>query len=66
MITSPLFLETFTQSDFGEQIFLCELYLHNMACYVDFQSNPVPYLGDVQSRDFTYFVSNHVQWRDSF
>ena len=63
---SPQFLERFIHSDFGQKFFLFELYLHNMECYANFKSNLVPYLGDVQLRDFTSFVSNHVQWRDSF
>ena len=45
---------------------LCENYLHELACYLDCHSNPVPFSGDVQLRDFSSFVSNHVQWEISF
>ena len=44
MIT-PQFLDTFTQSDFPRLNLLCELYLHEMECLMEFQSNPIPYIG---------------------
>ena len=64
--TSTKFLETFLASDFIEQNLLCELYLHDLACPLDNHSNPSPFLGDVQLRNFSSFVSNHVQWERSF
>ena len=64
--TSTKFLETFLESDFEERNLLCELYLHELACPLDRHSNPIPFLGDVQLRDFSSFVSNHVQWERSF
>ena len=64
--TLTKFLETFLESDFEEKNFLCELYLHELACPLDRHSIPIPFLGDVQLRDFSSFVSNHVQWEISF
>ena len=58
--TSTKFLETFLGSDFEDQNLLCELYLHELAFPLDHNSNPVPFSGDVQLRDFSSFVSNHV------
>ena len=60
METSAQFLETFMKSNFIEKNLLCELYLHEMACPLDHHSNPSPYLGDVQLRYFSSFVSNHM------
>ena len=60
------FLETLMKSSFTEQNLLCELYLHEMVFPLNRYSNPDPHLGDVQLRDFTSFVNNHVQWEDSF
>ena len=45
---------------------LCELYLHEMAYPLDRDSNPIPFSGDVQLRDFASFMSNHAQWERSF
>ena len=59
-------METFLASDFIEQNLLCELYLHVMTFPLDRYSNPTHFLGDVQLRDFSSFVSNHVQWERSF
>ena len=64
--TSAKFLETFLGSDFEDQNLLCDIYLHEMACPLDRHSNPAPFLGDVQLRDFFSFVSNHVQSEISF
>ena len=60
--TSAKFLE----SDFKDQNLLCELYLHELACPLDCNSNLVPFSGDDQLRDFASFVSNHVQWERYF
>ena len=66
IMTTPHFLENFTRSDFAEHNFLCELYLHEMACLMDPQSNPVPHIGDIHLRSFTSFVTNHMhQWNAS-
>ena len=64
--SSDQFLETFMKNSLTEQNILCELYLHEMASPLDWYSNPAPHLGDVQLRDFSSFVSNHVQWRIHF
>ena len=45
--TSAKFLETFLRSNFEDQNFMCELYLHEMAFPLDHHSNPVPFTGDV-------------------
>ena len=37
IMTTPQFLDTFTQSDFLRHNLLCELYLHEMACLMDSQ-----------------------------
>ena len=37
-----------------------------MACPLDRHSNAVPFVGDVQLRAFSSFVSNHAQWEMSF
>ena len=58
--TSAKFLETFLRSSFEDQNLLCEIYLHEMACPLDRHSNPAPFSGNVQLRDFSSFVSNHV------
>ena len=60
IMTTPQFLETFTQSDFFEQKLLCELYLHEMACIMDPLSNYVVHLGDIHLRAPTSFVTNHM------
>ena len=54
------------ESDFEDQNLLCELYLHELDCPLDCHSNPIPFSGDVQLRDFASFVRNHVQWEISF
>ena len=59
--TSAKFLERFLESDFEDQNLLCELYLHELACPLDLHSNPIPFSGDFQVRDFSTFVINHVQ-----
>ena len=64
--TSAKFMETFFESNFEDQNFLCELYLHEMAFPLDRHSNPVPFAGDVQLRAFSCFVSNHTQWERFF
>ena len=64
--TSVKFLETFMGSDFEDHNLLCEIYLHEMDCPLDRHSSPVPFLRDVQLRDFASFVSNHVEWERSF
>ena len=58
--TLAKFLETFLKSDFEDQNLMCQLYLHELAFPLDCHSNPVPFSGDVQLRDFSSFVSNHV------
>ena len=63
---SAQFLETFMERSFTEQNLLCEFYLHEMDFPMDLHSNLAPYLGDVQFRDFPYFVHNHVQWERAF
>ena len=60
IMTSAKFLETFFGSNFEDQNLLCGLYLHEMAYPLDRHSNPVPFSGDVQLRDFTSFVRNHA------
>ena len=64
--SSAHFLDTFMERKFTKNNLLCEIYFHEMACPLDHHSNPTPYLGDVQLRAFATFVSNHVQWEDSF
>ena len=61
-MTTPQFLETFTESDFSEQNSLCELYLHEMDFMMESQYNPIPHLGDIHLREFTSFVTNHMHW----
>ena len=65
LATSNKFLETFMESEFEEKNFLCEPYLHDLAYPLDRHSNPIPFSGDVQLRDFCS-ISNHVQWERSF
>ena len=55
-------MDTFIKNDFSDQNLLCELFLHERACPMDAHSNPVPYLGDIQLRAFTSFVTNHMHW----
>ena len=59
--TSAKFPETFLESDFEDHNLLCELYLHEMDCPLDRHSNPIPFLGEVQLKDFFSFVRNRVQ-----
>ena len=54
------------ESSFTKQNILCDLYLHEMDFPMDRYSNPDPHLGDIQLGDFASFVSNHVQWENSF
>ena len=64
-MTPSQFLDTFNQSEFSEQNLLCELYLHDRACMMDTHANPIPRIGDIQLRSFSYFVNNHVHWLSS-
>ena len=66
IITSAKFLENFLRSSFEDQNLLCELYLHEMACPLDYHSNNVPFSGHVQLRAFASFVSNHARWEMYF
>ena len=66
MISASEFLETFSQSDFLDQHFLCEIYLHEQSCMLDTKFNHVPYVGDVQLRSFTSFVNNQAKWWNVF
>lgn len=45
--------------------FLCELYMHDYILGADQSFNPVPFVGDIQLRDFTSFVTNQVKWKKS-
>ena len=65
VVTPSQFLETFTQSEFSDQNLPCELYLHNRACLMDTQANPVPRIWDIHARSFTSFVTNHAHWWSS-
>ena len=58
----PQFLDTLAQSDFSKKNFVCELYLHELACFMNVSFNPIPYKGDVNLMEFTYFVTNHMIW----
>ena len=62
IMTTPQFLNTFSQSSFPGHNLLCELYLHEMACFMDFHSNPVSHIGDIHLRAFSSFVTNHMNW----
>ena len=66
LASSAQFLETSMESSFTEQNLLCKLYLHKMAFPMYLNSNPSRYLGYVQLRDSSSFVSNHVQCDSSF
>ena len=66
LASSAQFLETFMERSFTEQNLLCELDLHKMACPMHLHSNPYRYLGYVQLRAFSSFISNHVQCDSSF
>ena len=55
-------MDTFIKGDFSDQILLCELFLHERACPMEVHSNPIPYLGDIQLREFNSFVTNHMHW----
>jgi hypothetical protein len=46
-ISASEFLEKNSPSDFLDQHFLCEIYLHEQACMLDTKFNHVPYVGDV-------------------
>ena len=65
VFSTPKLLETFIKSDFLDQNLLCDFFLHERACPIDIHSNPVPYLGDIQLRSFTSFVTNHIHWWSS-
>ena len=58
LVTILQFLDTLSQSDFSEQNLLCELYLHEVAYPMYIQFNPIPHIGDVHLREFTYFFTN--------
>ena len=62
IVTPSQFLETFTHSEFSEQNLLCELYLHDKACLMDTQNNPVPLIGEIHLSSFASFVNNRVHW----
>lgn len=60
------FLGTFQSAYFLEQHLLCELYLHDLACFRDQYFNFTPYVGDVQFRAFVSFVQNQVVWKIAY
>ena len=62
LLSTPKFLDTFIKSDFSDQNLLCELFLHERECPMGVYSKPIPYLGDIQLRAFTSFVTNHMHW----
>ena len=41
---------------------LCELYLHEVACPMNIQFNPISHIGDVHLRAFTSFFTNQMLW----
>ena len=60
------FMDTFSHSEIEEQHLLCELYLHEFSCPMDIRYNITPLVWDIQIRDFTSFVNNHVTWGNAF
>ena len=44
------------------QRLLCEFYLHNLILENDCESNPIPFVGDVQYQAFISFVVNQLKW----
>ena len=55
LVTIPQFLDTLSQSDFSKQNLLCEFYLHEVACPMNIQFNPIPHIGDVHLRGIHFF-----------
>jgi hypothetical protein len=63
--TTISFLKTFFQRSLADQHLLCELYLHEYVLFGERKFNLSHYVGDIQLRDFTSFVSNQEKWKAS-
>ena len=48
------------------QRLLCEFYLHNLVLENDCESNPSPFVGDVQFQEFISFVLNQLKWLKAY
>ena len=48
------------------QCLLCEFYLHNLILENDCESNPSPFVGDVQFQAFISFAVNQLKWLKSY
>ena len=66
MDTALSFLESFFKSNIPNQHLLCEHYLHEILCFGDKKFNISPYVGNIQLREFTSFLNNHVRWKVAF
>ena len=47
-------------------MFLCEFYLHNLILENDCESNPIPFIGDVQFQAFISFAVNQLKWLKAY
>ena len=62
MVKTPEFPQVFTQSDFIDQHFLCEIYLYKLSYIMDVVFNLAPCAWDIHLRAFTSFVNKQVRW----
>ena len=63
--TKDPFIVDFSISNDEEQDFFCELYMHNMVM-TDYEDwDPNPHVGEVQLREFTSFMRNHLRWNNA-
>ena len=45
---------------------MCEFYLHNLILENDCESNPSPFVGDVQHQAFISFAVNQLKWLKAY
>jgi hypothetical protein len=60
------FIKTFAEASAMDQHLLCEAYFHNEAIPENRQLNLNPLVDDIQIRELTSFLNNHIIWQDDF
>ena len=48
------------------QCLICEFYLHNFILAEEMETNPSPFVGDVQYQAFISFVVNQLNWLKAY
>lgn len=65
MTDTKTFMETFQWASFIECHLLWELYLHEFACFRGKIFNFSHYVGDIQLMEFTSFMHNQINWKET-